>query len=250
MTKTILVTSGKGGTGKTSLCAGVGTALALMDKSCLLVDADAGLRSLDLTLGIHETAVFDFFDVSLGRIEIQDACVQPISGLSVLNAPSFSVSEGLPEDALTKAVEIAKSAQRYDYILIDCPAGLGVGFHAAAACADSAIVVSGTDRVSLRCADKTAQILGQHGILEAYLVVNRVRKKLLRSEGALNIDDAMDLSGLPLLGYVPDDDMVYKSLLAGIPLLVYGKNTSYSAVRAYLNIARRITGESVRLMKK
>lgn len=252
MAKTIIVTSGKGGTGKTSLCAGVGAALSQLGYETLLIDADAGMRSLDLTLGVQELALFDFFDVYTGRVEIDNACACPdgLPHLSVLSAPAFSVSSGLPEDALKKVMQIAKSTNQYDYILLDSPAGLGTGFRMAAACADSAIVVSGTDRVSLRCAERTSLALSQHDITDVYLVVNRVRRKLLSAEGALNIDDAMDLSGLPLLGFVPDDDAVYKSLLRCKPLLTAEKEKKYSAIRAYRNIAARITGESVKLMRK
>ena len=252
MTKTIIVTSGKGGTGKTSLCAGVGAALSELGYRVLLIDADAGMRSLDLTLGIQESAMFDFFDVCLGRIDIKDASVTPdgLPNLSVLSAPAFSVSSGLPEDSLEKVVEKARKSGLYDYIFLDSPAGLGSGFRMAASCADAAIVVSGSDRVSLRCAERTSLALSQHDVTDVFLVVNRVRRKLLSSEGALNIDDAMDLSGLPLLGYVPDDDAVYKSLLMCKPVLVAAKEKKYSAVRAYKNIAKRITGETVKLMRK
>ena len=252
MTKSIIVTSGKGGTGKTSLCAGVGAAISLLGRSCLVIDADAGLRSLDLTLGVHETALFDFFDVYTGRVEIEDACAHPegLPNLCLLSAPAFSVSGGLPKDSILKVVEKAREKEMFDYILIDSPAGLGSGFSMAADSADSAIVVSGTDRVSLRCAEKTALSLAQHDVTDSYLVVNRVRRNMLSQAGALNIDDAMDLSGLPLLGYVPEDDAVYKSLLSCSPLLTNVKEKKYSACRAYKNIARRILGEHVKLMRK
>ncbi len=250
MTKAIIVTSGKGGVGKTTFCAGVGAALAMYGRECLLIDADAPLRSLDLTLGIHETALFDFYDVYSSRVDLQNATVSPeeIPSLHILNAPAFCTASGLPPQALETVVRMAKRSGLYEYIFIDCPAGLGEGFKMSAKSADSAIVVSGTDRVSLRCADKTAHALSALGVDDAYLVVNRVKRKLLRS--GLNIDDAMDLSGLPLLGYVPEDEEIQKCLRETKPFMLSEKWRKYDAHRAYENIALRITGEQVPLMRK
>ncbi len=250
MTKAIIVTSGKGGVGKTSFCAGVGSALAMYGRECLIIDADAPLRSLDLTLGIYETALFDFYDVYSSRVDLENATVSPegIPSLHILSAPSFCTASELPSDALETVVRMAKRTGRYEYIFIDCPAGVGEGFRMSARGADSAIVVSGTDRVSLRCADRTARALSDLGIDDSYLVVNRVKRKMLRS--GLNIDDAMDISGLPLLGYVPEDEEMQKCLRRTAPYMLSKKRKKYDAHRAYENIALRITGENVHLMRK
>ena len=241
MGESIVVVSGKGGTGKTSFTASVGSALSLMGKQVVCLDCDIGLRNLDLSLGLTDRALMDFTDVALGEPAVQHP---RLPNLYLLTAPM-----GLGRETVTGADMyrlLAAIKARFDYCLIDAPAGLGSGFRLASCAADRAVVVTTTDPSSLRDAQHTVMLLdGQFPQNRLHLVVNRVRKKLLRSLHA-TIDDAIDTAGLPLLGVVPEDDALPISLGRGIPLML---SDSSLAPTAYRNIAKRITGVRVPLMR-
>ena len=246
MGESIVVVSGKGGTGKTSFTASVGSALSLLGKRVLCLDCDIGLRNLDLALGLTDRALMDFTDVALGRCTLEEAVVQHprMPNLYLLTAPM-----GMGRQALTGADMyrlISRINKTFDYCLIDAPAGLGSGFRLSSCAADRAVVVTTTDATSLRDAQHTVMLLdGQFPQNRLHLVVNRVRKKLLKGLHA-TIDDAIDTAGLPLLGVVPEDDALPICLGRGIPLML--SDSSLAAV-AYRNIAKRITGARVPLMR-
>ena len=244
MSTAIVITSGKGGTGKTSLTGGVGSCLAALGHKVLCVDMDIGLRNLDLSLGLSDRALMDFTDVLEGRCSLERAATPHpvISGLSLLTAPVTSPREPIGEDAMRELVRRAK--QTYDFILMDSPAGLGEGFQLAACGADRGIVVSTTDASALRDAQHTVSIL-RGNLPHIHLVVNRVQPKLLKRLHT-TIDDAMDTSGLPLLGLIPEDPQVMLSANQGIPLILFANR---GAAVACLNIARRLLGQKVPLMK-
>ena len=229
MSTAIVITSGKGGTGKTSLTGGVGSCLAALGHKVLCIDMDMGLRNLDLTLGLSDRALMDFTDVLSGRCPLERAAVPHpvIQGLSLLTAPVFLPAEPYSEADMKALIRQAKT--QYDYILMDSPAGLGDGFRLACCGADRAVVVSTTDASALRDAQ----------------VVNRVQPKLLRRLHT-TIDDAMDTAGLPLLGIVPEDPQVMLCANLGQPLIL---RASRGAATAYLNIAKRLLGQKVSLMK-
>ncbi len=236
--KAIVITSGKGGTGKTSVVAGVGSCLAAMGHQVLCLDADIGLRNLDLVLGLSDRAIMDFSDVIERRCPLEDAAVPhpDIKGLYLLTAPmtaDYGVSQALPQ-------LVGDICQIYDYCLIDSPAGIGSGFTLAAEAADRAIVVSTTDPSSLRDAQSATARL-RHYTRSIHLVVNRVQPRLLRKLHS-DIDDAMDLAGLPLLGVIPEDQQVAICGGQGVPIIM---NSGRGAARAYCNIAKRITGQRV-----
>ena len=217
MATAIAVTSGKGGTGKTSLVGAVGSCLAALDYSTLCIDMDVGLRNLDLTLGLSDRVLMDFTDVLQGRCSLEKAVVEhpDIKGLFLLTAPVV-LPEGISEEAMKSLLRYA--GELYDYILLDAPAGLGPCFRLAVCGCDRAIVVSTTDASALRDAQRTVTELS-HLVSQIHLVVNRVRKKLLRNMHA-TIDDAMDKAGLPLLGVVPEDDALPLSQNRGTALLL------------------------------
>ena len=200
MGSVIVVTSGKGGTGKTSITGGVGSCLARLGKSVLCIDMDIGLRNLDISLGLSDRALMDFSDVVFGRCSLEKAAVShpDLPGLSLLSAP-MSFTPQLTQWQVQELLDQAR--KRYDYILIDSPAGLGSGFHLACCGADRAVVVSTTDASALRDAQRTVAVL-RGRIPGIHLVVNRVQPKLLRRLHT-TIDGAMDTAGLPLLGIVP-----------------------------------------------
>lgn len=244
MGKIIAVVSGKGGTGKTSLTACVALALAEMGYETLALDCDITLRNLDLVLGLSDSAAMDFTDVIEGRCTLEEAAVphRKYPKLSLLCAPLAARDARFPaEDMQALACTIR---QRYDYCLIDAPAGLGTGFTLATAVADGIIVVTTTDPAALRDAQRTVMELRTFPQGQVHLVVNRVRKKMLKALHS-TIDDAMDMAGLPLLGVIPEDSDVPLALNRGIPL----REMNYYAQRAYENIAKRLTGARVPLMR-
>lgn len=242
----IAVVSGKGGTGKTSFAAGVGAALALAGQQVLCLDCDVGLRNLDLALGLSDRALMDFSDVAQGRCPLSAAVVEHprLSGLYLLTAPVRSRGRPVTESQIASL--LAEVRKRYDYCLLDAPAGLGGGFLLATCAADRAVVVTTADASSLRDAQHTVMELDRFGAGCLHLVVNRVRRKMLRQLHA-TIDDAIDKAGLPLIGVVPEDDALPLCLNRGVPLLL--DNCQSPAAAAYQNIAKRIQGGRVPLLR-
>ena len=243
MATVIAVTSGKGGTGKTSLVGAVSSCLAALGHPTLCIDMDVGLRNLDLSLGLSDRALLDFTDVVQGRCPLEKAVVEhpQIQGLFLLTAP-FSLPQGVAEEAMLDLLFQAR--QKFDYILLDAPAGLGEGFRLSVCGCDRAIVVSTTDASALRDAQRTVtELMAQ--VENIHLVVNRVQPKLLKKLHT-TIDDAMDAAGLPLLGVVPEDNRVMLAANQGVPLIL---SANKGAAVAYRNIALRIDGQRVPLMK-
>ena len=240
----IAVVSGKGGTGKTSLAAGVGAALALSGSRVLCLDCDVGLRNLDLTLGLSDRTLMDFSDVARGRCSLDMAAVEhpKVPGLFLLTAPVRM--RGSPVTAEQMAQLLREVRTRYDFCLLDAPAGLGYGFQLATCDADRCIVVTTADATSLRDAQRAVtKLMGQ--IEDIHLVVNRVEPRMI-GKLRTTIDVAMDTAGLPLLGMVPEDPQVLLCANQGTPLIL---RASRGAAIAYLNIARRLLGQRVPLMK-
>ena len=240
----IVVTSGKGGTGKTSLTGGVASCLAALGQKVLCIDLDIGLRNLDISLGMTDRALMDFTDVVEGRCSLERAAVEHpvIRGLYLLTAPVRPTPNAMDEEKM-KAMLLQARAQ-FDYILIDSPAGLGSGFRLAVCGADRAVVVSTNDSSALRDAQRTVVELGRR-LDTIHLVMNRIQPKLLRRLRT-TIDDAMDAAGLPLLGVVPEDSQVILAANTGEPLILFSRK---GAALAYLNIAKRLMGQRVPLMK-
>ena len=244
MSTAIVITSGKGGTGKTSLTGGLASCLAALGSRVLCIDMDIGLRNLDLTLGLSDRALMDFTDVLEGRCSLARAAVAHpvIQGLSLITAPVSLPTQPLSREAMVQLVRQAKD--EYDFVLMDSPAGLGEGFRLACCAADRAIVVTTNDASALRDAQRTVLLLRPH-LPKIHLVVNRVQPKLMRRLHT-TIDDAMDAAGLPLLGVVPEDPQVMLCANLGQPLIL---RSSRGAAIAYLNIAKRLLGQRAPLMK-
>ena len=238
----IAVTSGKGGTGKTSVTGGVAAALAQLGRSVLCIDMDIGLRNLDLSLGLSDRALMDFTDAAQGRCPLSRAAVShpQLPKLALLTAP-MTLPPDLTPDQVCALLDAARSC--YDYVLMDSPAGLGPGFRLATAGADRALVVSTSDASSLRDAQRTVEELSR--LSQIHLVMNRVQPRLLRRLRT-TIDDAMDAAGLPLIGVVPEDPRVILSANLGQPLLPGGRP---GAAAACGNIARRLDGQRVPIMR-
>lgn len=238
----IMITSGKGGTGKTSLTAAVASCLAALSHRVLCIDLDIGLRNLDIALGLSDRALMDFSDVMARRCSLLSAVVEhpDVPGLYLLTAP-MTLSDP-DETQFRRVVDDARDC--FDFILMDSPAGLGDGFQLAMSAADRAVVVSATDPAALRDAQRAVSELSRR-VREIHLVMNRVQPKLI-GKLRTSIDSAMDTAGLPLLGVVPEDQNVMIAAVTGVPLVL---TTNRGAAMAYLNIARRLLGHRVPLLK-
>ena len=237
MGELIAVLSGKGGTGKTSLCAGIASALALQGERVLCIDCDVGLRNLDIALGMSDIAALSFLEVSSGNYPLSRAAVHPVyEKLHFLTAPMNCSAEQVDLDAFGAMLEQAQ--EQYDYIFLDAPAGIEAGFALAARFAHRIFLVTGPDPAAIRDAARAAQTLELMGKQNIRLIVNRISKKLFRSM-KLTVDDIMDNAGLPLLGLVPEDPHVTLAAAFKKDILSYRRK---EAANACCRIARRIQG--------
>lgn len=246
MGQVIAVISGKGGTGKTSITAGVAACLAAEGQKVLCIDCDMGLRNLDLSLGLADEATVAFTDVMDGLYTLEDAVTHPrIPGLDLLTAPVTKLPEDVDQEAFGRLLEEVRA--QYDWCLIDAPAGVGVGFQLATRYADELVVVAVADPASMRDAARAADLieLQDRPDRPMRLVVNRVSRRMYRKLRA-TVDDVMDGVGLPLLGIVPDDISVTLAAAASEPLILY---TSRGASVACLHIARRLCGRRATLLR-
>lgn len=240
MGELIAVLSGKGGTGKTSVCAALAQALCVSGESVLCIDCDVGLRNLDIALGLSEECAISFADVCDGSYTLDDAAGHPVyPTLSFLTAPVGCNVSQIDQDAFDKMLSEAR--KRYSYILLDAPAGVETGFSLAARVADRILLVTQADPAAIRDAQRAGQLLELMGKDRVRLIVNRVKKKQV-AQMKLTVDDIMDQTGLPLIGLVPEDANVTMAASFRQPLLGYTRKGAASACR---RIAKRIQGHSV-----
>lgn len=240
MCEVIAVLSGKGGTGKTSVCAGISTALAELGKNVLCIDCDVGLRNLDISLGLSQTAALSFLDVAQGGYSLQHAAQHDMfPSLFFLTAPVSCTAEEVDDSGFLQLLE--QAAQQFDYVFLDAPAGIDAGFRLAARFASRIILVTGSDPASIRDAERTGELLELMGKENVRLIVNRIHKKMFAAMG-ITVDDIMDQTGLPLLGVIPEDTNVVFAATDGEPLLRYTKKGAAAACR---RIAKRLQGRSV-----
>jgi len=244
MGEAIVITSGKGGVGKTTTTANLGTALALMDKKICLVDTDIGLRNLDVVMGLENRIIFDIVDVIEGRCKLKQALIQDkrFDQLVLLPAAQTTDKSAVTKEGMQEIISELK--QDYDYIIIDCPAGIEQGFQSAVAGADKAIVVTTPEHSSVRDADRIIGLLENEEVEHPRLLINRIRNHMMKNGDMLDIDDIVQILSIDLIGIVQDDDEVIKASNDGEPI-AFQPNTKASI--AYRNIARRILGETVPL---
>lgn len=241
MGEVIAVLSGKGGTGKTSVCAGVAIALAESGEKVLCIDCDVGLRNLDISLGISDSGALSFLDVAQGGYELSCAAVHPqYATLSFLTAPMNCPVEKISPEAFGEMLH--KARQMFDYIFLDAAAGVDAGFRLVAEFADRHVLVTGPGPAAVRDASRVGELLELMGKKEVRMIVNRVDKSVL-SYLRVTIDDVMDTTGLPLLGVVLEDGNVVLAAACGMSLLRYHKRSP--AVQAFKRIAKRIQGMPV-----
>ena len=240
MGEVIAVVSGKGGTGKTSVCAGLATALAESGEGVLCIDCDIGLRNLDISLGISQVGALSFLDVCQGEYTLEQAAVHPeYPKLRFLTAPVNLPAHEVEDAAFGELLRQARAS--FSYIFLDAPAGIDAGFQLAAKYADRVLLVTGADPASVRDAARAGELLELMGKPEIRLIVNRVSEKMA-SAMKLTVDDVMDQAGLPLMGIVPEDPEVILSAAFGKPLLKKNKRGAAAACR---RIALRLMGVRV-----
>ena len=242
MSEIIVITSGKGGVGKTTTTANLGVGLAIRGKKVVLIDTDTGLRNLDLLLGLENRIMYDLIDVTEGRVPYKKALVRHKKHDSLYLLPTSQIKD---KTALNPAQLVAlceELRQQFDYILIDCPAGIEQGFKTAIAAADCAIVVTMPEISAVRDADKLIGELGRADKENIKLIVNRIRPQMVRSGDMLDMDDIDEILSLECIGQVPDDELVVTSTNRGEPVV---SNKESLAGKAYSNIVGRICGEEI-----
>lgn len=242
MGESIAVLSGKGGTGKTTITAGLATALASAGERVLCIDCDVGLRNLDISLGAADQPSLSFLDILQGSYRLDQLVPHPLyPSLYFLTAPMNSSVEDIDPEAFGELVLSAR--RQFDYVFLDAPAGVDAGFRLAAAKADRVLLVIGSDPAAIRDAGRTGQMLELMGKANVRLIVNRISPRLVSSMD-LTVDDVMDDVGLPLIGVVPEDANVILAAAFGKPLLTYTKKGAAAACR---RIAKRICGMPVKI---
>ena len=246
MGEAIVITSGKGGVGKTTTSANLGTSLALLGKKVCLIDTDIGLRNLDVIMGLENRIIYDLVDVVEGRCKIHQALIKDKHFddlLYLLPAPQTSDKSAVNEEQMRNLITTLRPD--YDYILIDCPAGIEQGFRNAIAGADRAIIVTTPERPAVRDADRIVGLLEKEQQIEPpKLIINRIRGHLLHEDEEMDINGVSEFLKIDLLGIIPDDDGVILAANRKEPI-AYDPHNRVSL--AYRNIARRILGESVPL---
>ena len=243
--RVIVITSGKGGVGKTTTTANIGAALADKGHKVLLIDTDIGLRNLDVVMGLENRIVYDLIDVIEGRCRVSQALIKDkrCPNLVLLPAAQIRDKNDVNTDQMKELIFSLKES--FDYILIDCPAGIEQGFKNAIVAADEAIVVTTPEVSATRDADRIIGLLEAAGIKNPRLVINRLRIDMVKEKNMLGVEDILDILAVKLLGVVPDDENVVISTNKGEPLVYKGDSL---AAKAFKNIASRIEGVEVPLL--
>ena len=243
--RVIVITSGKGGVGKTTTTANIGASLAEKGHKVLLIDTDIGLRNLDVVMGLENRIVYDLIDVSEERCRIRQALIKDkrCPNLVLLPAAQIRDKNDVNADQMKELISSLKDS--FDYILIDCPAGIEQGFKNAIAAANEAVVVTTPEVSATRDADRIIGLLEAAGIKNPRLVINRLRIDMVKDKNMLSVEDILDILAVKLLGVVPDDENVVISTNKGEPLVYKGDSL---AAKAFKNIASRIEGVEVPLL--
>ena len=242
MGEVIVITSGKGGVGKTTTTANLGAALALKGKKVALVDTDIGLRNLDVVMGLENRIVYDIVDVVEEKCKLRQALIKDkrFNDLFLLPAAQTRDKSAINEEQMKEL--IGKLKDEFDYILIDCPAGIEQGFKNAIAGANRAIVVTTAEISAIRDADRIIGLLEASEIKNPELIINRIRPSMVKKGEMMDVEDIVDLLSIDLIGVVPDDEYIITQTNKGEPVVIKDKSPSG---KAYLEIARRILGENI-----
>jgi septum site-determining protein MinD len=243
--RAIVITSGKGGVGKTTTTANIGAALALEGEKVAVIDVDVGLRNLDVVMGLEGRVVFDLIDVLEGRCKMRQALIRDkrVENLYLLPASQTKDKQALDPKIFRAVVKHLIEDENFDRVLIDSPAGIERGFQTAAAPAEGALVVVNPEVSSVRDADRIIGLLEASGVEENRLLINRLRPKMVRRGDMLSVEDVEEILGLGLIGIVPEDEGILVSTNVGEPVVLRKEKTV--AGEEFRNIARRIRGDKV-----
>lgn len=247
MGEAIVITSGKGGVGKTTTTANIGISLALHGKKVCMVDTDIGLRNLDVVIGLENRIIYDLVDVINQNCRLQQALIRDKRFEALYLLPAAQTKDKTAVDSTQMKELIAKLKEDFDYVLIDCPAGIEQGFKNAISGADKAIVVTSPEIAAVRDADRVIGLIeAEDNINSLQLAINKIRINLLKSKEIMDIDEIVSILAIDLLGIIPDDENVIKGANIGEPVAIDPNTISGLA---YRNIGRRILGENVPLIK-
>lgn len=244
MGEVIVITSGKGGVGKTTTTANLGAALALSGKKVALVDTDLGLRNLDVVMGLENRIVYDLVDVVEGKCKLRQALIKDkrYPELYLLPAAQTRDKSAVTEEQMVELTNSLK--QEFDFVLIDCPAGIEQGFKNAVVGATRAVIVTTAEISAIRDADRIIALVQAAGIKNPELLINRLRPEMVRKGEMMDVDDIVDLLAIDLVGVVPDDEYIIMHTNKGEPVI---SNKKAPAGKAYIEISRRILGENVEI---
>ncbi len=247
MGKVFVVTSGKGGVGKTTTVANLGAGLAKLGKRAVMVDTDIGLRNLDVVMGLENRIVYDIVDVVEGNCRLKQALIKDKrldDSLYLLPAAQTRDKNSVSEEQMLALMEDLKA--EFDYIVIDSPAGIEQGFKNAIAAAEEAVIVTNPEMSSVRDADRIIGLLEAAELHNPRLIINRIRPKMVKKGDMMDIEDILDILAVELLGIVPEDDTIVVSTNRGEPAVL---DHNSKAGQAFRNIVRRMNGEEVPLLK-
>ncbi len=241
MGEVIVVTSGKGGVGKTTTTANVGTGLAMLDKKVVLIDTDIGLRNLDVIMGLENRIVYNLVDVIEGTCRIRNALIKDKRYPNLYLLPSAQTRDksAVSPEQMKKLVEELR--EEFDYIILDCPAGIEQGFKNAIAGADRALVVTTPEVSAVRDADRIIGLLEANEMKQTHLIVNRIRMDMVKRGDMMSSEDVSEILAIDIIGVVPDDENIVISANQGEPLV----GNDSLAGKAYLNICSRLLGKEV-----
>ena len=241
MSEVMVITSGKGGVGKTTTTANIGTGLALLGYSVVLIDTDIGLRNLDVVMGLENRIIYNLVDVVEGNCRMKQALIRDKRCQNLYLLPSAQTRDksSVNPGQMRKLVEDLR--EEFDYILLDCPAGIEQGFQNAIAGADRALVVTTPEVSAIRDADRIIGLLEAQDLRDISLVINRIRPDMVKRGEMMSVDDVQEILAVPLLGILPDDEQVVIATNQGEAIAGSGSK----AGEAFTNISHRILGESV-----
>lgn len=246
MSEVIVITSGKGGVGKTTTSANLGTGLAMQGKKVAMIDADIGLRNLDVIMGLENRIVYDLIDVVEGNCRLKQALIKDkkYESLFLLPAAQTRDKDAVTPEQMQKLCENLKE-EGFDYIIIDCPAGIEQGFKNAIAGADKAFVVTTPEVSAVRDADRIIGMLEANELRNPKLILNRIRIDMVKKGDMMTMEDVTDILAVDILGIVPDDESIVISSNKGEPAVT---DNDSLAGQAYRNIVQRIMGSEVPLL--
>jgi septum site-determining protein MinD len=242
--KSFVITSGKGGVGKTTITSNLGTALAIRGKKVCVIDADIGLRNLDVVMGLENRVVYDLVQVIEGECRLKQALIKHkrAEGLFLLPASQTRNKDAINPEQMKELIRKLKEEEEFEYILVDCPAGIEHGFKNAIAGADDALIVTTPEISAIRDADRIIGLLQAEEMYDPKLIINRLSLDMVKKKDMMDKEDIIDILAIKLLGVIPEDEQIIVSTNKGEAIVFVDNSGSAGAFR---RIARRLEGEHV-----